>query len=89
MYSGIINLLYFSLLQYRLRELENSVLRKTRGLERDEVTGSWGRLHIGKFHGLHSSPKIIQVIEPRRMRWIGYATLMEEKSGVQSFVLET
>ena len=89
MYSGIINLLYYSLLQYRLRVLENSVLRNTRGLERDEVRGNWGRLHNRMFHDLHSSPNIIQVIEKRRMRWFGHATLLGEKSGVQSFVVET
>jgi hypothetical protein len=69
--------------------LENSALRKTREPGRDEVTGNWGRLHNGKFHDLHSSPNIIWVIEPRRMGWLGHATLMGEKSGVQSFVVET
>jgi hypothetical protein len=29
----------------RLRELENSVLRKTLGPNKDEVTGEWRRLH--------------------------------------------
>jgi hypothetical protein len=53
-YSGIINLFYYSLLQYRLRVLESSELRKTRGLERDEVTGKGGRLHNRNFHDLHS-----------------------------------
>ena len=66
--------------------LENIVLRKTHGFERDEVAGSWGRLHNGKFH---SSPNIIQVMVPRRLRWLGHATLMGKKSGVQNFVVET
>jgi hypothetical protein len=65
------------------------VLRKTRGLQRDEVTGSWGRLHNRKFHDLHFSPNIIQVNEPRIMRWLGHATLMGNNSGVQSFIVET
>jgi hypothetical protein len=64
-YFGIFNLLYYSLLQYRMKVLENSVLRKTRGLATDEVTGKWGTLHNGKFHDLHSSPNVIQAIELR------------------------
>jgi hypothetical protein len=29
----------------RLRVLENRVLRRVFGLERDEITGEWGKLH--------------------------------------------
>jgi hypothetical protein len=46
----------------RLRVLENEVLRRTFGPNRDEVTGDWRRLHNKELYALYSTPKSIQVI---------------------------
>jgi hypothetical protein len=49
---------------------ENRILRRIFGLERDEVTGEWRKLHNEELRGLYSSPSIIRIIKPRRMRWV-------------------
>jgi hypothetical protein len=48
---------------------ENRVLRIF-GPKRDEVTGSWRKLHNEELHNLYSSPSIIRTIKSR-MRWAG------------------
>jgi hypothetical protein len=58
---------------------ENSVLRRIFGPKRDEVTGEWKKLHNKELHDLYSSPSIIRIIEPRRMRWAGHVARMWEK----------
>jgi hypothetical protein len=55
--------------EHRLRVFEN----------RDEVTGEWRKLHNQELPDLYSSPSIIRIIKPRRMRWAGYVARMEEK----------
>jgi hypothetical protein len=55
--------------EHRLREFENSVLRRIFGPERDEVTGGWRKLHNKELRDLYSSPSIITIIKPRRIRW--------------------
>jgi hypothetical protein len=35
----------------------------------DEVTGDWRKLLNEELHNLYSSPNIIRMIKPRRMRW--------------------
>jgi hypothetical protein len=49
------------------------------GPKRDEVTGSWRKLHNEELHNLHSSPSIIRMIKSRRMSWAGYVARMGEK----------
>jgi hypothetical protein len=63
--------------EHRLRVFENRVLRIF-GLKRDEVTGGWKKLHNEELHNLYSSPSIIRMIKPRRMRWAGNVARMEE-----------
>ena len=61
---------------------ENKVLRKIFGPRRDEVTGEWRRLHNKELNDLYSSPNIVRVIKPRRMRWAGHVARMSEERGV-------
>jgi hypothetical protein len=58
---------------------ENRVLRRLFGPKRDEVTGEWRKLHNEELCDLYSSPSIIRIIKPRRMRWAGHVARMGEK----------
>jgi len=51
-----------------MRVSENRVMRKIFGHTREEVVGCWRRLHNEELHNLFTSPNIITVIKPRRMR---------------------
>jgi hypothetical protein len=50
--------------EYRLRVLENRVLRRVFGPKRDEVTGEWRK----ELRDLYSSPSIIRIIKSRKIR---------------------
>jgi hypothetical protein len=41
-----------------------------------EVTGGWRKPHNEELHNLYSSPSIIRMIKPRRMRWAGHVARM-------------
>jgi hypothetical protein len=41
---------------------ENRLLRRILGPKRDEVTGSWRKLHNKELHNLYTSPSIIRMI---------------------------
>jgi hypothetical protein len=69
---------------HTLRVIENRVLRRIFGPERDEVTGEWRKLHNEELHNLYSSPDIIRQVKSRRMRWTGHVARMGEES-VQGF----
>jgi hypothetical protein len=43
------------------------------------VTGDWRKLHNEKLRNLYSSPNIIRMIKPRRMRWAGHVVRMRYK----------
>jgi hypothetical protein len=58
------------------------VLRRIFEPRRDEVTGEWMRLHNEELNDLYSSPNIVRVIKPRRMRWAGHVARMGEERGV-------
>jgi len=47
---------------------ENRALRRIFGLNRDEVTGDWRKLHYEKRNDLYSSPNIFRVIKSRKIR---------------------
>jgi hypothetical protein len=62
--------------EHRLKVFENRVLRRIFGPKRDEVTGSWRKLHNEELHGLYCSPSIVRVIKVRGMRWAGHVARM-------------
>jgi hypothetical protein len=57
---------------------ENRVLRRIFGTKREEVAGSWRRLHNEELHNLCTSPNIIRVMKCRRIRWAGHLARMGE-----------
>jgi hypothetical protein len=71
-----------------LRVFENRVLRRLFGPRRDEVAGEWRKLHNEELNDLHSSPKIVRVINSRRMRWTGHVARMGERGGLYRVLME-
>jgi hypothetical protein len=67
--------------EHRLRVFENRVLRRISGPKREE-DGSWRKFHNDELHSLYSSPNIVKVIKPRRMRWAGHVARMGEGRSV-------
>ena len=65
----------------KLRVFENTVLRRIFGPRRDDVTGERRRLHNEELNDLYASPKIVRVIESRRMRWAGHVARKGEERG--------
>jgi hypothetical protein len=51
--------------------LENRVLRRLFGPNRDEVKEGWRKLLNGDLRDLYSSPSIIRIIKSMRVRWVG------------------
>jgi hypothetical protein len=74
--------------EYRLRVFENRVLRRIFGPKREEITGEWRRLHNMELYHLFSSPNIIRVITPRRIRLLRYVARMGERRGVYTVLVE-
>jgi len=72
----------------KLRVFENKVLRIIFGPRRDEVPGDWRRLHNEELNDLYSSPNIVWVIKPRRMRWTGHVARMGEERVVSRVLVE-
>jgi hypothetical protein len=64
---------------YSLTAVINRVLRSIVGPKRDEVTGSWRKLHNEELHNLYSSSSIIRMIKSRRMRWEWHVARMGKK----------
>jgi hypothetical protein len=56
--------------------------------KRDEVTGGWRKLHIEELHNLCSSPSIIRMIKPRRMKLTGNVARMGEKRNAYRILVE-
>jgi hypothetical protein len=62
--------------RHGLRVFENRLLRRLFGPRRDEVTGRWRKLHNEELHNLNSSPSIIRMMKPRKMRWARHIARM-------------
>jgi hypothetical protein len=62
--------------EHRLRVFENRVLRRIFGPKRNEMVGSWRKLHNEELYNLYCSPSIIRMIKSRRMRWAGHVAYM-------------
>jgi hypothetical protein len=58
---------------------DNGMLRRIFRLKRDEMVGHWKQLHNDELRNLYSSPCIIRMIKPRRMRWTGHVAHVGEK----------
>jgi hypothetical protein len=65
--------------EHKLRVFEKKLLRKIFEPKMDVVTGGWRKLCNKELHNLYSSPSIIRMIKPRRMRWAGYVARTVEK----------
>jgi hypothetical protein len=57
----------------------NRVLRRTFGPKRDEVIGCWRKVHNEELHNVYSSPSIVRLITPRRIRGAGRVTRMARR----------
>jgi len=57
---------------------KNRVLRNVFGLDSEEVTGDWRKLHDEELHDLCYSPNIRE-IKPRRIRRVAHVACVEEK----------
>jgi hypothetical protein len=68
--------------------LENRVLRRIFGPNRDEVTEEWRKLHNKELNGPFSSHNIVRVIKCRRARWAGHVARIGERR-MQAFGGET
>jgi len=55
--------------------LENRVLRRIFGPNKDEVTGDCRKLHNEVLNDLYSFPIIFRVIKTRRMKWAGHVAI--------------
>jgi hypothetical protein len=73
--------------EHRLRVFENRVLSRIFGPKRDEVKGEWRKLHNEELNDLYSSPNIIRVVKPGRMRWAGHVAPMEESGDAYRVLL--
>jgi hypothetical protein len=62
--------------EHKLRLLKTRLLRRILGPIKDGVTGGWRKLYNVEIHNLYSSPRIIRIINSRRMWWAGHVARM-------------
>jgi hypothetical protein len=55
---------------------KNRVLRIIFGPKREEVVGSWRRLHNEELQNLYASSNVIRMIKSK-MRWVGHVAQWE------------
>jgi hypothetical protein len=69
---------------------KNGVLRRLFGFKREEMAGGWRRLDNEGFINFYASPNIINVIESKRMRWVGQVVHKKEtKKAYKILVVES
>jgi hypothetical protein len=73
--------------EHRLRVIENRVLRRIFGPNRDEVTAERRKLHSGELHNLYLSPDVIRQIKSRKIRWAGHVARMGEERKVYNILV--
>jgi hypothetical protein len=73
--------------EHRVRVSENMVLRRIFGRKRDHIIGVWRKVCNKKLHIFYSSPNIIRMIEPRRVKWAGYGIRVGEKKNAFMILL--
>jgi hypothetical protein len=69
--------------EHRPRVFENRVLRRIFGPKRNEIMGSWRKLHNKELHNLyeHISPNIIRMTKTRTMTYAGHVARTGENTG--------
>jgi hypothetical protein len=65
------------------------VLRRIFRPQRDEVIGSYRKLHNEELHNLYFSPNIIRMMKSRRMRLAGHVARMGEKRNACRILIGT
>jgi hypothetical protein len=69
----------------RLREYENSVLRRIFGPKRYGVTREWRKQYNGELNDMSSSANIVRVIISRRRRRAGHVACMGKGETYKGF----
>jgi hypothetical protein len=59
---------------------EHRVQKTIFGPKRDEVIGGWRKLRNEELHNLYSSPNVIRMIKPKKMRWTGHVERMGKRN---------
>jgi hypothetical protein len=59
---------------------ETTGLRKIFGCKKEDVAGDWRNVHHEGLHDMYCSANVIEIIRVRRMRWVGHAAHVVEKS---------
>jgi hypothetical protein len=76
--------------EHRLRIFENRVLRIIFGLQRDNITEGWKKMHDEKLHSLYFLQKTIKIILYTTVGWVWYAEHTGEKmSACKIFGMKT
>ena len=69
--------------------IENRVLKRIFGPNKDEVTLEWRKLHNEELNGLYSSPDIVRVIKSRKRDGRDMWHVRGEERCIQGFEGET
>jgi hypothetical protein len=68
--------------EYRLRVFENRVLRRIFEPKRNRIAEGWGKLHNEELRKFYSSPSLIGMAKPRRIKWGGHLARVGGKKNV-------
>jgi hypothetical protein len=65
---------------------ENRALRRIFRKKRNEVIGSWRKLHNKVLQNVYPSPSIIIIIMSMMMRWPGHIACMQKRNAYRALV---